>query len=321
MTQQSKQQSSRNDEDTAWKQILDAYFKEFIDLCVPNLSQLIDWSRPFVFLDKELQAIVKGNVAGTRLLDKLVKVFLKDGREQWILVHIEVQAKPHLDFPKRMFTYAYRIYDKYEKPLVSCAILTDEQKKWRPDHFEIGLADSYLRSKYLVIKLIDFVTELSLLEKSANPFASIIIAQLTALESKTKPDEERKKVKFSLTKRLYEKGFDRTAIINLYTFIDWLIGLPKPLELEYRNEVYQLEEAKKMPYINNAEKFGLEKGRAEGLEKGREEGLEKGRRETQQAIQEIALRLLQDGAKPALVSKVTKLPLDFIKTLQQKSEH
>ncbi|AIT62591.1 putative cytosolic protein [Coxiella burnetii str. Namibia] len=29
--------------DTAWKEILEAYFKEFIALCLPDLDKLIDW--------------------------------------------------------------------------------------------------------------------------------------------------------------------------------------------------------------------------------------------------------------------------------------
>src|ERR1700733_9613030 len=90
--------------------------------------------------------------------------------------------------------------------------------------------------------------------------ASVILMQLAAIEAKNKPDEERKQVKLALTKRLYEKGFDRKAVINFYRFIDWLIGLPKPLELEYLNDVHKLEELNKMAYISSVERFGMEKG-------------------------------------------------------------
>src|SRR5258708_5484703 len=120
-----KEKSIRNEPDTAWKEVLDAYVKDFIDFCLPDLSALIDWKKPAVSLDKELQAITKGTETGRRLLDKLFKVYLKDGSEQWVLIHIEVQGQKDEEFPKRMFTYWYRIYDKYQKPLVSCAILTD----------------------------------------------------------------------------------------------------------------------------------------------------------------------------------------------------
>jgi hypothetical protein len=219
----------RNESDIAWKEILDFYFKDFISYCLPQLFELINWKKKWVSLDKELQSITKGTESGKRLLDKLFKVYLKDGTEQWILIHVEVQGKKEEDFPKRMFTYGYRIYDKYQKPIVSCAILTDEQKNWRPNSYKVGLVGSYLSSEYLVIKLIDYQDKLKELDNSMNPFASVILTQLEALKSKLKPNEQRKHVKFALTRRLYEKGFSKAEVINLYKFIDWIIGLPSHL--------------------------------------------------------------------------------------------
>ena len=85
---------ARNESDTAWKEILESNFKDCLDYCLPHLSQLIDWNKPYVALDKELQAITRTINAEKRLLDKLFKVYLKDGREQWILIHVEVQGWP-----------------------------------------------------------------------------------------------------------------------------------------------------------------------------------------------------------------------------------
>lgn len=48
--------------------------------------------------------------------------------------------------------------------------------------------------------------------------------------------------------------------------------LPDTLEQQFLREVRALEEAKKMPYVTSAERFGLKKGREEGLKKGRVEG-------------------------------------------------
>ena len=214
-----------------------------------------------------------------------------------MLVHLEVQGKQDDDFQKRMFTYGYRIYDKYQKPIVSCAILTDEAKSWRPTSYEVGLAGSYLRAEYLVVKLIDYQSKATELEASTNPFASAILAQLAALRAKHKPDEERKRVKFNLTRRLYDKGFKRAEVVNLYKFIDWLIGLSKPLELEYIHEVYELEEATKMPYISNAEKFGIEKCAA-------------------QTKLEVAKHLIEEGIKPAIIERTTGLSSAKIKKLR-----
>ncbi|HSW69376.1 MAG TPA: hypothetical protein VLI69_04360 [Gammaproteobacteria bacterium] len=292
-----------NDSDTAWKEILDAYFKDCLDYCLPELSALINWEKGFVSLDKEFQAISKGTDSGKRILDKLFKVFLKSGREQWVLIHIEIQGTPDEEFAKRMFIYGYRIYDKYQQPVVSCAILTDENKKWRPHRFEVGLAGSYLRSEFLPIKMIDYQNRQDELDASMNPFASVILVQLAALKARVKPHEQRKQVKFALTRRLYEKGFNKKEINNIYKFIDWLIGLPSPFEIEYLEEVCELEEAKKMAYITSAERIGIEKGRKESAEEGK---------------LEVAKLLLREGCEVALVEKTTGISLDQIKALQQK---
>ncbi|MBV8801423.1 MAG: hypothetical protein JO131_00385 [Gammaproteobacteria bacterium] len=128
-----------NEEDSARKQVLDNYLKDFIEYCSPELNKLIDWNISWISLDKELHAITKGNSSGKQLLDKLFKVKLLNGCEQWILVHIEIQATSEKKFPERMFVYGYRSYDKYKQQIVSLAILTDKNTKWRPNSFKIGI--------------------------------------------------------------------------------------------------------------------------------------------------------------------------------------
>ncbi len=316
----------RNESDSAWKDILEAYLKDFLDYCLPTLSNELDWSCHWFSLDAEFQAIVKGE-SGKRLADKLFRVYRKDGVEQWILIHIEIQQTPEDSFPQRMFTYHYRIYDRYQKPIVSCAILTDSQEKWRPTSYEIGLGGSYIKSEFLVVKVIDYKDKIEELEKSNNPFASVILIQLEALSNQANSQDQRKKMKFALTKRLYEKNFTKTDIMNLYKFIDWLIGLPEQFEIEYLNHVYQIEGAKKMPYITSAErlglKMGLERGMAEGIEKGMKKGIEKGIEkgigkgiEKEKMI--VARRLLTAGAELAFISKITELSLSQIEALQKE---
>src|SRR5579862_6837738 len=203
-----------NQSDTAWKIILDRHLKDFFDYCLPDLSAMICWERPPVPLDKELETITKGNDTGKRLLDKLFKVYFKDGQEQLVLIHIEVQGKPDEHFPERMFTYAYRTYDKYRKPIISCAILTDDRASWRPDRFEVGAGGCSLGLKYLTIKVLDYKGSEAELDASNNIFATIILTQLKALEIRSKPDAQRKDIKFALTKRLYEKGFAKAELVD-----------------------------------------------------------------------------------------------------------
>src|SRR6476660_2953447 len=118
--------SVRTDFDSPWKDILEVYFQPFTTLCFPEAAQAIDWSKGYEPLDKELNAITKDAALGKRLVDKLMKVWRKDGEETWVLLHIEVQGKAESHFSERKHVYNYRLYDRYHKPIVSLAILTDD---------------------------------------------------------------------------------------------------------------------------------------------------------------------------------------------------
>ncbi len=150
--------------------------------------------------------------------------------------------------------------------------MTDSNNVWRPNYFEYNFVGSKLRLDYLVIKLIDYRDKLIELEQDNRPFANIIYIHLIALVAKRKSDQHRSNIKFQLTRRLYDKGMNKQQIQTFYYFIDWLIGLPKSLEIEYTNKINALEEAKNMAYISSAEKIGIEKGYAKGLTLGREQG-------------------------------------------------
>ena len=193
--------------DSAWKDILEHYLPEAIAFCFPEFYKEIDWSQGWVPLDKELQAITKDSQAGQRYVDKLIKLYLKDGHSMWVLLHLEVEQNPGPKFPERMFIYGFRSYDKHRRPIFSCAILTDSNKHFRPSFHEVKVHQSKLRLDFPLCKLIDFEKEREKLENSSNPFATIILHHLDALAAKKQEPAQRLQVKLSLTKKLYEKGF------------------------------------------------------------------------------------------------------------------
>jgi hypothetical protein len=110
--------------------------RSFLRLCFGEVERAIDWSRGPEFLDKELQGIIRDADSGRRFVDVLVKVWLLDGAEEWILLHIEVQHRPDPDFAARLFRYHYRIFDVYGKRVVTLAILADADPGWRPASHE-----------------------------------------------------------------------------------------------------------------------------------------------------------------------------------------
>ena len=81
---------NQSDFDSPWKEVLDLFFEASLEFFFPAAHAQIDWSRGYEFLDKELQKITADAALGRRVVDKLAKVWLKNGDELWVLVHVEV---------------------------------------------------------------------------------------------------------------------------------------------------------------------------------------------------------------------------------------
>ncbi|MHC5930853.1 RpnC/YadD family protein, partial [Nostoc sp.] len=200
--------------DSPWKQILQLYFEEFMLFFFPQAHGEIDWTRQPEFLDKELEQVVRDAELGKRLADKLVKIYRIGGEESWILIHLEIQSQSESDFSERMFTYNYRIYDRYKRSVASLAVLGDEQVNWRPNQFGYELFGTKVEFQFPIVKLLDYQQRQSELEASRNPLATVVMAHLAALQ--TKSDRlERKQQKLSLVRRLYQQGFEREDVLNL----------------------------------------------------------------------------------------------------------
>ncbi|MBE9052741.1 cytosolic protein [Nostocales cyanobacterium LEGE 11386] len=258
--------------DSPWKQILQLYFQDFMQFFFPQAHGEIDWSRGFEFLDKELAQVVRDAEVGRRLADKLVKVYRIGGEESWILAHIEVQSQEETDFPRRMFVYNYRIFDRYNRSVASLAILGDDNPQWRPNQFGYELFGCTVDFQFPIIKLLDYQQRLAELEASRNPFATVVLAHLAAVQTRS-DRSQRKQQKLALVRRLYEQGFERSDIINLFGFIDWVMTLPAQLEAEFWQEYRDFEASKSMQYVTSVERFGIQKGKQEGLLKGISLGL------------------------------------------------
>jgi len=81
---------SKSTKDELWKSIIEDLFEDFMHYFFPNHVHLIDFEKGYTFLDKELHTILPDSENKNRRADKLVKVWLKNGEEKWILIHIEV---------------------------------------------------------------------------------------------------------------------------------------------------------------------------------------------------------------------------------------
>jgi hypothetical protein len=253
------------DYDSPWKEALDVFFESFLALLFPAAHAQIDWSRGWEALDKEFQQIVREAEMGRRYVDKLAKVWTKAGAECWVLVHVEVQTDRDLEFPLRMHVYHYRIFDRYNKPVASLAVLADDDPGWRPREFHESLFGCESILRFPTAKLLDFAVRDDELEASENPFAKVVLAHLKARQTKDNPGD-RRSWKIRLVRGLYERGFSAKDVRELFRVIDWLMELPPPLDNEFWDDVDKIQQEGRMPFITTPERVGVERGLRKGIE-------------------------------------------------------
>ena len=118
-----------------------------------------------------------------RSVDNLVKVFRKDGSEEWILIHIEVQditkAEDRPLFPERMFRYYYRCFDRHNKPVVAIAIFCGPDGKKFKGSYTHEFMNTRVQYDYNTLCILDYSDKE--LEESTNPFAWVVLTAKKAL--------------------------------------------------------------------------------------------------------------------------------------------
>ena len=267
--------SDKTDYDSPWKNALEAYFKECIHFFFPAMAEEVDWEKGYLFLEKELQQVAKNAVIGRRYADKLVRLYRKDGSHEWVLAHVEVQGQEKNTFSERMYIYNYRIFDLFHRKVASIALLADDNPSWRPDHFSYELWGSRAGLWFPSVKLLDYREKWKAMEASTNPFASVVMAHLKAVETKG-DNEQRYRWKLILIKRLYHLGYAKADVVRLFAFIDWVLSLPKELEKGLWTEIQKFEEETQMEYVTSVERIGIKKGIEQGIHQGIQQGIQKG---------------------------------------------
>ena len=275
----------------------------------PTVHAGIDWSQKAIPRDTELQQILRSASTGKRHVDKLVEVRRRDGVQEWLLVHLEVQSQPDRHLPERMYEYHRRIVERHQKRVVSLAVLADTSPGFRPVAYEEATWGCRLRFEYPICKLRDFSDDV--LDREDNP-AAIVIAARRAAQRRARDPVGRKAVKWRLIRRLYERGYTKKDVVELFRLIDWLIQLPAKLAVEINRELTEYENQKRMPYITSIERIGRRQGRQEGRQEGRQKGRQEGRQEGREEGRLLAAR---DAVRLVLESRFGHVPASILDCL------
>ena len=199
--------------------------------------------------------------------------------------------------------------------MISAAILTDDNEKYRPDEYRVHFCGFELRMKIPMVKILDYKLKpgmIKKLETTDNPMAIVVKAQLKNLEVK-KADED---TKFEVTKEMirlcYRRGYSRDDVNVLVKFIEWVFRLSKAFEKRLKEEIKRIEEEYKMPYLASWERDAIKKGMKQGVEKGLKQGVKQGVKQgMEQGVNKEKMRtakeMLKEGIDLGTVVKITGL--------------
>ncbi len=92
------------------------------------------------------------------------------------------------------------------------------------------------------------------------------LAHLKVRETRKDP-LQRFEWKWRITRALYERGYTKQEVIDLFLFIDWIMTLPKELDTKFAQQLTEYKEEEKMKYVTSVERFLIKR---EKLETARE---------------------------------------------------
>jgi hypothetical protein len=252
--------------DILWKVIMEEVFPDLLRFIYPDADEVYNIERGFEFLDKELAELnpQPDEENDSRFADKLVKLYHRNGEEEWVLLHVEIQGdiQDRDIFSERMYTYFYRIRDRYPGKLVSAlAIFTGQDGKRMPGKYSYEYRGTKLTYEYPTVSILDYSDEE--LDKSSNPFAQVVVAAKMRLQEGKVPEDDLLNNKLLAARKLTEKGFGMEKIRAIFNFLRNYVLFEKPETNRKFDDLFK--ETDKTRVMNTVEYLKME-GKAEGKE-------------------------------------------------------
>ena len=304
--------------DALWKGVLEEVMKDLLLFIDPDIEKELDLDRGFQFLDKELTELYPepGKHAHTRVVDKLVKAYLRNGSERWMLLHIEVQGKNSKEFPLRMFEYFARLFIKYRQPVAAIAVLTGKVSNKRQGVFEERHLWAHTLYEYKTICIADYSDEELL--ASMNPFAAVIMVAKQVLLKAKGTEKEQDNILFEqkilMVKMLKERmavfGEKKTRVIM--SFLNNYVAFNgKEINRKFTtrtDEIFQIKNT--MGYFEQLAEIKHQEGIQQGIQEGVQQGIKEG---LEQAVKSM---LSNTDFSPKEIAEMVGVPLSLVRKLK-----
>jgi predicted transposase YdaD len=250
--------------DRLFKQVLQEFFIEFLELFFPEVAAFVD-RKTLIGLDKEIFTDVTSGE--THEVDILFRAKFHDS-EKVFLLHVESQSYKQENFGSRMHQYYSRLRSKYLIPVCSFAVFSYKT----PYDPELGQYVEWLPHRKALEYNYD-VLQLNLLDwknylNRPNPLASALMSKMRIVR------KDRVKVKIACLKMLAGLELNRAQKRLLSGFIDTYLDLNTKEQQNFEEELVKEpfeEQEKIMELTTSWKEEGIKIGRAEGKAEGRRE--------------------------------------------------
>jgi len=257
------------DADNLYKTVLKKYFWDGLKLFFHELYEATDRSVAPVSLDKELEKVTYDLEGGANRVDLLMSVTLKNGGEEILLCHLEVQGEGGGDLPLRMYRYKIAIFLQNGKEPAGIAVATaprpaDEQTAYTSDVF--GVKTTYEYKNFFVLNTPD-----EILLSGENRIGLVLFAAKCAYKS-GKDEAEKFRYLRHISDLWNERGWNIEEKRDILEAVEYLIHLT---DEDYKRQIVEHVENLKMSredkemYKSVFEEVYTERGRQEGIEEGK----------------------------------------------------
>jgi hypothetical protein len=284
------------DHDQLFKQLLTAFFVEFLELFTPEFAGSIDKNSIEIL---PLEYFTDIDAGERKAMDIIVRFALRGrpnapavGRVS-VVVNCEHQSSRQENFHRRMFFYFAQLHRKYLQPVFPIAIFSFD-KPYRPerDAYQIKVPGfQVLDFNFLTIQLNRLNWKDYL--KQPNPVAAALMAKM-----KIDP-ADRPRVKVECLRMIAKLNLDRARTFMVSGFIDNYLRLDAVEETQFQIEVDKIKLVKEQEQVMEITTSWMEKGRESG-----ERGM----------VVKILTRKL-GNLSPELLARVNGLNLERVEAL------
>ena len=234
------------DYDARWKILIDDFAEATIQKFYPNIAADRDFSKPIKFVEKEFQKLSPDWVKkGWTIGDKLMEVFVKNGKKKIVLLHFDVHKSHDTGFKELMWRRAYRIMDKYmDSEFTATAIYLSKTVPPESDRFIYNFEGTEINYIFNAFEIRN-QKEAELLV-SDNPLDIAILAMFYIIKAGQNFDLLRQ-YKTKVARLCLERGYSKREITKLLIFVEYSIALPREEEIIFKKEIKEIMKEKEIP--------------------------------------------------------------------------